>query len=180
MLLPVLLALMFAFAPDQINARMVSVFDMQDPTVRDRMAMVRTGVAIIRAEPLTGIGPDMVPHKYAEYRDASAVQATNPHLHNVPLQIAAERGLPAVAVWAWFVGVLSVGLWRLFRAGPSRALAAGGLAVVASDTAGQQEVARQAPGAVQFYPSGNARALADVLNALLASPSACEPPRPRL
>ena len=46
----------------------------------------------------------------------------------------------------------------------------GGLAVVASDTAGQQEVARQAPGAVQLYPSGNARALADVLNALLASP----------
>src|SRR5205085_8936966 len=45
----------------------------------------------------------------------------------------------------------------------------GGLAVVASDTAGQQEVARQAPGAVQLYPSGNARALADVLNALLAS-----------
>jgi O-antigen ligase len=130
-LLPVLVALMFAFAPDRINARMVSMFDMQDPTVRDRMAMVRTGIAIIRDQPLTGIGPDMVPHKYAAFRDPSAVQATNPHLHNVPLQIAAERGLPAVAIWTWFVGVLVAGLWRLFRAGPSRMLAAGSLAVVA-------------------------------------------------
>jgi glycosyltransferase involved in cell wall biosynthesis len=46
----------------------------------------------------------------------------------------------------------------------------GGLAVVASDTAGQREVAEQAPDAVQLYPSGNGQALADVLNALLGSP----------
>jgi glycosyltransferase involved in cell wall biosynthesis len=46
----------------------------------------------------------------------------------------------------------------------------GGLAVIASDTTGQREVARQAPEAVLLYPSGNARALAGVLNSLLASP----------
>ncbi len=46
----------------------------------------------------------------------------------------------------------------------------GGLAVVASDTAGQREVAGQAPEAVLLYPSGDARALADVLNSLFASP----------
>lgn len=46
----------------------------------------------------------------------------------------------------------------------------GGLAVVASDTAGQCEVARQAPEAVQLYPSGDARALAGILNGLLESP----------
>jgi O-antigen ligase len=90
-------------------------------------------MAIIRDQPFTGIGPDMVPRTYAEYRDASAVQATNPHLHNVPLQIAAERGLPAVALWLGFIGVLAVGPWRLFRApASSRVLAAGGLAAVAA------------------------------------------------
>jgi glycosyltransferase involved in cell wall biosynthesis len=46
----------------------------------------------------------------------------------------------------------------------------GGLAVVASDTIGQREVASRAPEAVRLYPSGDARALADVLNSLLASP----------
>jgi hypothetical protein len=46
----------------------------------------------------------------------------------------------------------------------------GGLAVAASDTAGQSEVARQAPEAVLLYSSGNAGALANVVNALMASP----------
>jgi glycosyltransferase involved in cell wall biosynthesis len=45
----------------------------------------------------------------------------------------------------------------------------GGLAVVASDTTGQREVARQAVDAVQLYPAGNAQALARVLNDLFGS-----------
>ena len=44
-----------------------------------------------------------------------------------------------------------------------------GLAVVASDTVGQCEVAEQACGAVRIYPSGDPQALAEKLNALLAS-----------
>ena len=46
----------------------------------------------------------------------------------------------------------------------------GGLAVVASATAGQREVAVQAPGAVTLYEPGNARSLADALDGLLRSP----------
>ena len=45
-----------------------------------------------------------------------------------------------------------------------------GLAVVASDTAGQREVAEQAGRAVRLYPSGDPRALAEQLNLLLTSP----------
>ena len=33
----------------------------------------------------------------------------NPHLHNVPMQIAAERGLPALAIWIWFLVVAATG-----------------------------------------------------------------------
>ena len=44
-----------------------------------------------------------------------------------------------------------------------------GLAVVASETAGQREVAEQAPGGVFLYPSGDAPALAACLNTLLES-----------
>jgi glycosyltransferase involved in cell wall biosynthesis len=46
----------------------------------------------------------------------------------------------------------------------------GGLAVVASDTAGQREVAEQAPGAVELYASGDPHGLAEALNRLLGSP----------
>ena len=131
-LVPVAVALMFAFAPDNVTSRMMSVFDLKDPTRVDRVAMLRTGVAMIKARPVTGLGPDLVPRMYIEYRDASAVQARNPHLHNVPLQIAAERGIPALAIWLWFVVVVMIALWQVFRAGHQRALAAGGLAAVAA------------------------------------------------
>jgi glycosyltransferase involved in cell wall biosynthesis len=44
-----------------------------------------------------------------------------------------------------------------------------GLAVVASETAGQREVALQAPGGVFLYPPGDPHALATCLNSLLGS-----------
>jgi glycosyltransferase involved in cell wall biosynthesis len=47
----------------------------------------------------------------------------------------------------------------------------GGLAVVASDTAGQREVAMQAKDAVTVYQPGNPAALANALDGLLASPA---------
>jgi glycosyltransferase involved in cell wall biosynthesis len=46
----------------------------------------------------------------------------------------------------------------------------GGLAVVASETSGQREVASQAAGAVALYPCGNPRVLANALDGLLGSP----------
>jgi O-antigen ligase len=131
-LLPVVGALLFALAPDNVTTRMVSIFDLQDPTNRDRLAMVRTGGAMIREHPMTGVGPDMIPRLYAQYRDPGGVQDVNPHLHNVPLQIAAERGLPALGVWMAFIVVLGAGLARVFRAGHARPLAAGGLAALAA------------------------------------------------
>ena len=57
----------------------------------------------------------MIPKLYTQYRDPDAVQAMNPHLHNVPLQIAAERGLPALAIWLAFIAVLAYSLFRIFR-----------------------------------------------------------------
>jgi O-antigen ligase len=130
-LLPVVVALFFAFAPDSVTNRMVSMFDLRDPTNRDRLAMARTGTAMVRDFPLTGVGPNMIPRLYTQYRDPDAVQAMNPHLHNVPLQIAAERGLPALAIWIAFVVLLAHGLFRLFRSEQEKTLAAAGLAAIA-------------------------------------------------
>lgn len=128
---PMAAALFVVVAPPQITARLYSSFDMEDPTVRDRFAMSRSGLRIIGDYPLTGVGPDMVKEVYAEYRDPGAVQNENPHLHNVPLQIAAERGLPALGAWLLFLGLVLVDLLRHMRNPASRALAAAGLAAVA-------------------------------------------------
>ena len=55
-----------------------------------------------------------------------AVEPAPPHLHNVPLQIAAERGLPALLAWAWFLVSAVAGLLRKLRSAKPRYLAAAG------------------------------------------------------
>ena len=128
---PVLAALVLALAPPQITSRISSAFDLEDPTVRDRLAMARAGMRIVRDHPWTGAGPDMVQKVYPRYRDAGAVQENNPHLHNVPVQIAAERGLPALAIWCAFVVAAVRHLSRRLGDDEARPLAAAGLAAVA-------------------------------------------------
>jgi len=129
--LPVVAALFFAVAPSALSARFVSTFNLNDPTNHDRLAMLREGEHMIRDHPLVGIGPNMVEVEYAEYRVPDAVNRLNPHLHNVPMQIAAERGLPALGLWIGFIALLTLDLWRRFRAG-DRVLAAAGLAATAA------------------------------------------------
>ena len=130
-ILPVVAALFVVAAPPRLTDRLYSIFDMENSSNRARFELARVGGRMVRAHPLTGVGPDVVKDVYADYGDVSAVGGTTVHLHNVPLQIAAERGLPALAIWVWFIVVVVRGLLQRLRAGPHRALAAGGLAAVA-------------------------------------------------
>jgi O-antigen ligase len=130
--LPVLGAVFFLVAPSELTARFTSIADLKDPTNRDRVAMLREGARMVRAHPIVGVGPNMVEPLYAEYRGPDAVEQRNPHLHNVPMQIAAERGLPALAVWLWFVAVVVFDLAKSFRTGADRMLPAAALAALVS------------------------------------------------
>ena len=94
--------------------------------------MIRSGIRIIKNHPLTGVGPDMVMDVYPVYRDTAAVNQLNPHLHNVPVQIAAERGLPALTAWLLFVFVLVRDFVRQRRTVPFAFLPNAGLAIVAA------------------------------------------------
>ena len=131
-LAPVAALLFLAVAPAQVTDRLYSTFDLGDPTNRDRLAMLTAGAGMVRDHPLTGIGPGLVEEVYGDYRPENAVNETNPHLHNVPLQIAAERGLPALALWLWFVAAAALDLLRRLRDPASRTLAAGGIAALAA------------------------------------------------
>jgi len=128
--LPIVAAVFLALAPATLSARFVTMFNMKDPSSRDRLAMLREGEHMIRAHPLVGVGPNMVEVLYSQYRDPDAVQKVNPHLHNVPMQIAAERGLPALGLWLWFIVSLIVSLGRRLSHDRVRFLAASGLAAV--------------------------------------------------
>jgi O-antigen ligase len=141
-LLPVILGLSVAIAPKAVTDRLYSMVSLKlsvgagdgaGSTVesnRDRIAMMLSGLNIIKDKPLTGVGPDMVIQVYPHYRNKLSVQQRNPHLHNVPLQIAAERGLPALAIWLWFVVTLIRNFLARRRSSSLPSLAAGGLACV--------------------------------------------------
>ena len=132
-LIPIVAVIGIVLAPQTLTDRVYSIFDRHDLTNRDRVAMLQAGVSIVKDYPLTGVGPDQIERAYPSYRVAEAVKPTNPHLHNVPMQIAAERGLPALAAWVWFVISLAIGLLRLLRTSRHKSLAAaalGGLAAM--------------------------------------------------
>jgi O-antigen ligase len=130
-ILPLAGAITFAAAGPSITHRLMSMFDANDPTRRDRVAMLVEGGHMVRDHPLFGVGPNMVQRVYEQYRVPEAVERVNPHLHNVPVQIAAERGVPALVIWLTFIGVLVRDLFRRFRADRSKTLSAAAIAALA-------------------------------------------------
>ena len=131
-LIPVAVVAAVVLAPAALSERFYSIFDKNDLTNRDRVAMLQAGAAIVQDYPLMGVGPNQIERIYPDYRVPDAVKPTNPHLHNVPMQIAAERGLPALAAWSWFVASAALGLLRLLRRTRHRSLAAAGLGALAA------------------------------------------------
>ena len=131
-ILPIVGAITFAAAGPAITHRLMSMFDAKDPTRRDRVAMLLEGQHMVRDHPVFGVGPNMVEEVYPQYRVAQAVEQINPHLHNVPMQIAAERGLPALALWIVFLGVLCRDLYGRLRTIRPRTVAAAATAAIAS------------------------------------------------
>ncbi len=129
-------AVVLVVSPHAVFDRARSTADLQDRTIRDRLAMWRSGVAMIADHPLLGVGPGEVRAWYAQYRRPDAVRPSTGHLHNSAVQVAAERGLPALAIWLWlWVLFFREGFRILGRVGPEpsrqRALVSASLAAVA-------------------------------------------------
>ena len=140
--LPVVAALFIALAPAPLTERLYSMLPMTQTrsgtateiasgeSNRDRVAMIRSGLRMVKDHPITGLGPEMVSRVYPQYRDAEAVKQRAAHLHNVPIQIAAERGLPALGAWLWFVFMMLRDFIRKGRQSPLPSIAMTGLAAV--------------------------------------------------
>jgi len=126
----VALALWFVF-PRPILERVISIFDLRQAANYDRVCMTISGTQMVRDFPLTGVGLDMVGRLYPLYRRDDAPRWQVPHLHNNLVQIAAERGLPALAAYLWLIGAFFTVTWR----GLPRLSSEGRAAVAATLTA---------------------------------------------
>ncbi len=111
--------LVAAVSSGAVMERVRSMANPQDATIRDRVAMWRSGLAMIADHPALGVGPGQVRAWYPHYRRPEAVRPSTGHLHNSPIQIAAERGLPALAVWGWLWVVFFREAGRILRRLPA-------------------------------------------------------------
>jgi O-antigen ligase len=130
---------LFALAPPAVQNRIRSFGNLQDPSVQQRLFMWRSGFAITRDHPWTGVGMGVMRQTEKRYRAPEAPFTPTDnwgHLHNNVVQIAAERGLIGLGWWvAIWVVFLRRG-WCVYRqsgspSGRDRALVAGSLACVA-------------------------------------------------
>ncbi len=111
--LATVLALGAIAMPGPVAERLQSVVNLEDQTLRDRVAMWRAGLSMIADHPLLGVGPGEVRTWYQHYRRPEAVRPSTGHLHNSAVQIAAERGLPALFAWIWIWVVFFREGWRV-------------------------------------------------------------------
>jgi O-antigen ligase len=117
LLAPVLAALLYLAAPGVVKSRVLSIFDRTDPSNLARVEYARMGLKIAGQRPVFGVGPDTVDELFDEPAyGLSDYARRSVHLHNNFLQIAAERGLPALAAWIAFLVLAAVHLARRFRA----------------------------------------------------------------
>ena len=104
--------LFIVVAPVPILHRALSIVDLKDTSNFDRLCMMDAGLTMIAERPLFGLGPELVERWYPIYRPPGAPRSNVPHLHNSLLQIAAERGLPALASYLALTGA---SLWIVGR-----------------------------------------------------------------
>lgn len=73
-----------------------------------RIILRRTGVEMIRAHPLLGIGPEGPKYQFEKYVPKDIPRPLPEgwygHLHNIYLQYAAERGIPTALMLFWLIG----------------------------------------------------------------------------
>jgi hypothetical protein len=96
-------------------AFMVERFTVTDASSKDRVFMWQAGLDMILDKPLFGQGPGMIPFAYERYRWEEAPSRRVSHLHNNALQLAAERGLPCLAFWLWWIAVALADAYRATR-----------------------------------------------------------------
>lgn len=134
--------LLVMLAPVPIVSRMLSITDLQDPSNYDRLCMLEAGMTMVAERPLFGLGPEMVERRYPIYRAPTAPRFEIPHLHNSFLQLAAERGVPALLAYLAMTWASLRAMYRSYRKeggsrGPRADLYLGGmLALLAFNVAG--------------------------------------------
>jgi O-antigen ligase len=80
-----------------------------DDSASRRMAYMQAGLRVIPQHPLLGVGMDSAKRHWREWGFPGDYIT---HTHSTPIQIAMDRGLPALASYVWLIAVMMIVAWR--------------------------------------------------------------------
>lgn len=138
LLVPVVVAIAFVASPSVIRDRFTSMIQPKGVDSNAfRLVTWRTGMRMIAAHPLLGLGPEGPKYQFDKFMppDSPRPEGWYGHLHNIYLQYAAERGIPTMLMMMWILGQILYDFGRGLRALPPgrsnrRFLMHAGIAVV--------------------------------------------------
>ena len=106
---PVVAVIGFLLAPTALKERVTSIIQPHGETDSNEHRTItrRTGVEMIRAHPLLGLGPEQVKYQFERWVPPDIPKPLPDgwygHLHNIYLQYAAERGIPTMLCMMWLI-----------------------------------------------------------------------------
>lgn len=124
---PVVAVIGFLVAPSALKERVTSIIQPHGETDSNlhRTITRRTGMAMIRAHPLLGLGPEQVKYQFERWVPPDIPRPLPEgwygHLHNIYLQYAAERGIPTMLFMLWLIAKISWDFLTTLRKTPATA-----------------------------------------------------------
>jgi putative inorganic carbon (HCO3(-)) transporter len=116
---PVAVGLVPWINPAGIGGRIVSIWSPSGVVDSNAFRVIcrKTAIEMVKAHPWFGVGPGQVRPQFQQYIPADIPRPLPPgayiHMHNVYLQYAAERGIPALLAFLWWTGKMLVDLLRV-------------------------------------------------------------------
>ena len=98
--------------------RNVGFYDQKDQSITWRETVWREGFELLKSKPrhlLVGVGMDSIKSHWREWGLFDQGRLPIGHMHSTPLQLAVERGIPALIFWIIFVVVYALMLLGLVR-----------------------------------------------------------------
>lgn len=84
----------------------------KDDSSKMRLEYMRAGLRTIPRHPIFGVGMNSQKYHWKEWGFPGDYIT---HTHSTPIQIAVDRGLPALACYLWMMAMLFVMIWRGYK-----------------------------------------------------------------
>jgi len=97
------------------QSRNTGFFDSTDESTRYRFVMWNDGARLLADSPrnlVFGVGMDSVQKRWQGWNMYEGGFLPMGHFHSTPVQIAVERGIPALLIWISILAILARTLWR--------------------------------------------------------------------